>query len=114
MIDLRIANGFSKIYLFQHITKLKGAAVRAYFITLSGLIGLMIAAFCFLELTEDFFQASLTNALFRFWCDLDFSFLFVPGNVSFVPEFINEIAHAVFLIGEFILPVQLVHPVQRL
>ena len=77
MIDLRIADGFSKINLLQHVTKLERSCFRIYFISLSGFESMVIALFCFFKLSKYLFQASFADSLFCFRSDFYFACLLV-------------------------------------
>src|SRR5687767_6593973 len=105
MVDLCVSNRFCEVDLLQHITKLEGACIGAYFITLSWPFCLVISALCFFQLTKDFFQATFTYSLFGFWGNFYFPFTFIICYVSLVFKIVNKIAHAIFLAGHFVFPV---------
>src|SRR6185436_19960886 len=75
---------------------------------------MMIALFCFLKLAEDLFQASFANSLLCFWCDLYFAKLIVICYITFVPELLNKITNAIFVICKLKFFIKLTHPAQCL
>ena len=56
MIDLRIANGFCKIYLLQCITKLERSCFRIDLITTSGFKCIVISLLWFFSAFRKFLQ----------------------------------------------------------
>jgi hypothetical protein len=112
VLDLCIADGTHKIYLFEGVSEAEGSGFGIEFVSGSWFECLMIASVGFFQFAEYFLKAALANTLFRFGTDAEGTGLRVLLQVSSFPELLNEISHAIMLIGELILPVQLVHPIQ--
>src|SRR5690606_34982681 len=75
----------------------------------------VVAAFSALaKLSENFLQRGLADGLLAFGSDAQLARAGVVGEIAPVFEVLNEIADTVFVIGQSILPIQLVEPRQRL
>src|SRR5690606_6153191 len=114
MVDLRVTNRFSEIDLFEHVAELKLPCFWIEFITLSGLEAVMITLLCLLQFPKNLLEASLADSLFCLGGDLYLAALIVLGNVTLIAQFLDEVAHAVFLVRELEVLVKLIQPLQRL
>ncbi len=74
----------------------------------------MVARPRFLHLAEDFFQGVLAHQALGLGSHLKLTGLVLFGNVALILHLLNEVAHAVLIVGEAVLIVQAGHPLKHL
>ncbi|EMR01280.1 hypothetical protein ADICEAN_03605 [Cesiribacter andamanensis AMV16] len=114
VVDLGIAQRVGNGNLLRGIAKLVLPLFGAGLITGSGKKAVVIALAPLFQLAKDLFQSAFANGLLAFGRYLKFPLGVLIGNVAFGFQVFDKIAHAVGIVGEAVLLIQVVEPVQRL